>query len=45
MEDFLINYHITREQAEIICKHFNKNMNDLEEYEICELLDEIIDEI
>lgn len=45
MEDFLINYHITREQAEIICDHFNKNMNDLEEYEICELLDKIIDEI
>ena len=45
MEDFLINYHITREKDEIICNHFNKNMNDLEEYEICELLDKIIDEI
>ena len=45
MEDYIINFHITQEQAEIICEHFNKNLNDLEEYEVCELLDQIIDEL
>lgn len=40
-----IDYKITRDQAETICKHFNKNINDLEEYEICELLDKIIDKL
>ena len=45
MEDYIINFHITQEQAEIICEHFNKNLNGLEEYEVCELLDQIIDEL
>lgn len=45
MEDYIINFHITKDQAEIICEHFNKNLNDLEEYEVCELLDQIIDEL
>lgn len=40
-----IDYKITRDQAESICKYFNKNINDLEEYEICELLDKIIDKL
>lgn len=26
-----------------ICKHFYKNYKELEDYEICELLDELID--
>ena len=39
-----ILFHITLDQAEIIAKHFDRDINDLEEYEICELLDKIIDE-
>lgn len=45
MEDFIINFHITRDQADAICEHFGKTVNELEEYEICELLDQIIDEL
>lgn len=45
MEDFLINFHITKNQAEKICKYYNKNIDELEEYEITELLDRIIDEL
>jgi len=39
-----ILFHITNDQADIIAKHFGKDVNNLEEYEICELLDKIIDE-
>ena len=39
-----INFTLTPEQAEDICKHFGENINELEEYEICELLDRLIDE-
>lgn len=45
MEDYIINYHITEDQAKAICAHFNKNFEDMEEYDICELLDEIIDHL
>ena len=38
-------YHISLDQVEKICNHFNKNIGDLEEYEICELLDKIIDNL
>lgn len=40
-----ILFHITLDQAEAIATHFGKNVNDLEEYEICEMLDEIIDHL
>ena len=40
-----ILFHITLGQAEAIAKHFNKNVDDLEEYEICEMLDEILDHL
>lgn len=43
--DNTILYHIDINQAELLCKYYNKNINDLEEYEICELLDSYIDEI
>lgn len=45
MEDNMILFHITKEQAEKICKHFKKDFKTLEEYEITELLDTIIDEL
>lgn len=44
MEENVILFHLTLEQAEQICKHYNKNINELEEYEICELLDNFISE-
>lgn len=37
------NFIITEEQKEMICEIFRKNMNDCEEWEICEMLDKIID--
>ena len=39
-----INFIITRDQAEDICKHYGKNMNELEDWQICELLDTMIDD-
>lgn len=44
MEDNTILFRITLEQANDLCKHFGKNIAELEEYEICELLDKLIDE-
>lgn len=40
-----IIYHITQDQAEVIAKHFGKDLSLLEEYEVCELLDRYIDEL
>ena len=40
-----ILFHITLDQAELLAKHFNRDINDLEEYEICELLDKLIDSL
>lgn len=44
MEENVIFFHLTLEQAEQICEHYGKNINELEEYEICELLDNFISE-
>lgn len=44
MEDSYILYRLTLEQAESLCKFYNKDINNLEEYEITELLDRFIDE-
>ena len=40
-----ISYKITPEQANAICIHFGKNIKELDEYQICELLDRIIDNL
>lgn len=45
MSEDTILYHLTKEQAEMICKHFNKDINTLEDYEIAELLNNYIDEL
>ena len=39
-----INFIITYEQAEDICKYFNKDINQLEDWEVEELLDKLIDD-
>ena len=38
-------FHVTMEQAEKIANHFGKDLNFLNEVDICELLDTIIDEL
>lgn len=38
-------YIFTEDQQETVCRHFGKEKNDLEFWEICELLDRIIDNL
>lgn len=35
----------TEEQQEVVCKHFGKEKSELEFWEICELLDTVIDNL
>lgn len=35
----------TEEQQEVVCKHFEKEKSELEFWEICELLDRVIDNL
>ena len=39
-----ITFIITREQAEDICKYYGVNINEVEDWQIEELLDRLIDE-
>ena len=39
-----INFILTYEQAKNICEHYGANISEMEEWEICELLDRLIDE-
>ena len=39
-----IMFALTREQAEDICKYYGKDMAEMEDWEIGELLDRLIDE-
>ena len=39
-----ILFYISADQAVVIANHFGKDVKELEEYEIAELLDRIIDE-
>ena len=45
ISDSILTFGITLEQAEKICKHFNKNLTNIQGYEVCELLDKIIDSL
>lgn len=40
-----ILFHLTIQQAELLANHYGKELNFLNEYEICELLDQYIDEL
>ena len=40
-----IDFKITEKQAKMIADYFSKDYNKLEEYEICELLDILIDSL
>lgn len=39
-----INFILTVEQAEAMCEAAGKEIDSMEEYEICELLDSVISE-
>ena len=41
-QENFIDFKITPEQAEKICIYFGKNYKELEDYEICSLLDTLI---
>lgn len=43
--DSVISFGITQEQAEILCKYYNKDIRKIEGYEVCELLDRTIDDL
>lgn len=43
MCDDTILFHISMDQAKLLCDHYNVDINKVEEYEICELLDKLID--
>lgn len=40
-----MNFILTPEQAETICKYFGEDVNSLDDWEICELLDKVIDNL
>ena len=43
-----ILFHITNDQVDLLAKHFGYDTDDIskmEEYEICEMLDNYIDEL
>ena len=40
-----LNFILTADQIETLCKHFGKERKDLQDYEICELLDKVIDNL
>ena len=42
IEENVIFFHLTLEQAEALCKYYNKDIKQLEEYEISELLDRFV---
>ena len=39
-----INFMLTGEQAKDICKHYGKDIKEMEDWEVCELLDRLIDD-
>jgi len=39
-----IQFTFITEQQEIVAEHYGKDVNELESYEVCELLDRLIDD-
>lgn len=39
-----INFILTRDTATDICQFFGQDINALEDYQVCELLDKLIDQ-
>lgn len=44
-QDYVMNYQLTADQVNKILNYFEKENDNLEEYEITELLDRLIDEL
>ena len=40
-----INFILTYEQAQGICEYYGENIEDLQDWEVNELLDRLIDEV
>ena len=40
-----MKFEFTPEQQDIVCEHFGKHRDDLDEFEIAELLDKVIDDL
>ena len=40
-----IEFSITQDQVEILCEHFNVDINSVEQYQVCEMLDKVIDNL
>ena len=45
MESESIQFTFKRDQMKVVCEHFMKKMDELDEWEISELLDDLIDEV
>lgn len=45
MKNINNKFIFTEEQQEVVCKHFGKEKGELEFWEICELLDRVIDNL
>lgn len=45
MEENFINFKISLEQAQLLCKYYGKDIKTLNEYDISELLDSYISEL
>ena len=45
MKEEETKFIFTREQQEVVCEHFGEDINKMEFWEICELLDRVIDNI
>lgn len=39
-----INFVFTKDQQQLVAEYYGKDINELQEFEICELLDQLIDE-
>lgn len=39
-----VEFKISESQVAILCEHFEKDVGKLDDWEICELLDKLIDE-
>lgn len=40
----MYNFVFTDDQQEAVCRHYGKDRSQLQDYEICELLDRLIDD-
>ena len=43
--DSVMSYNLTLDQVEAICKHYNREVEDVEDYQVAEMLDDIIDNL